>query len=244
MIETAFYTVALTAAVWAMWVRRGAWRVQWERTTTSAIAQLAVALVLIAPATEPYTGWLFWELTGRWHIGDMLGHMLALGALVSSNIAGMMRMPTMRRYMEPLLWIPLVIGTTVLMQLFWRSSVTHNSGHDLFAVPHDHWLSVYFALLWALVVYYWALNAWVALNHLGGDPRSRPVALTWLVCIGIGAGAMLGWLVPSLGAVNWCDYGRLAMCASVAIFAVGSARSWQRKLDPYRNLIRATGARL
>jgi hypothetical protein len=50
--------------------------------------------VLIAPATEPYTGRLFFELTGRWHIDDLLGFMLELGALVSSNIAAIMRMPT------------------------------------------------------------------------------------------------------------------------------------------------------
>jgi len=34
------------------------------------------------------------------------------------------------------------------------------------------------------------------------------------------------------------------MCGCVAAFSVSSARSWQRKLDPWRGLIRATGARL
>jgi hypothetical protein len=56
---------------------------------------------------------------------------------------------------------------------------------------------------------------------------------------------MLDLVITSLGWEWFNDgYGRLAMCIAVTIFAVASARSWQRKLDPYRNLIRATGARL
>jgi hypothetical protein len=81
--------------------------------------------------------------------------------------------------------------------------------------------------------------------HLrAGDPRSRPVAKAWLISIGLGAGSIVGFLIVFPGAVGWFDYCRLAMCAAVAVFAVASARSWQRKLDPYRNLIRPTGARL
>jgi hypothetical protein len=68
-----------------VWVRRACWRIPTERTTTSAIVQLALALVLIAPATEPYTGRLFFELTGRWHIDNLLGCMLELGALVQHS---------------------------------------------------------------------------------------------------------------------------------------------------------------
>ena len=246
MIEVACYAVALTVAAWAVWVRRACWRIPMERTTTSAIVQLAPALVLIAPATEPYTGRLFFELTGRWHIDNLLGFMLELGALVSSNVAAMMRMPTMRRYIEPLLWSPLVIGTVVQMQLFWRSCVTHHPGHDIFALQHHHhWLTMFFGLQCLMLGYYGGINAWCAMTHLRGDPRSRPVVLVWLVCVGLGAAAMLDLVLTSLGWWSWFnDYGRLAMCAAVAIFSVASARSWQRKLDPYRNLIRATGARL
>jgi hypothetical protein len=245
ILEIAFYTVALTLAAWAVWVRRACWRIPFERTTTSAIVQLMAALVLIGPATEPYTGWLFFELTGRWHIDDLLGFMLELGALVSTNIAGIMRMPTVRRYIVPLLWHPLVIGSAVQIQLFWHSSVTHNPGPDLFLLPHHAWLSLFFGLQCVLVGYYCGINAWCARVHLrAGDPRSRPVAKAWLVSIGLGAGSIVGFLIICLGAVEWFDYCRLAMCAAVAVYAVASARSWQRKLDPYRKLIRATGARL
>jgi len=244
MLEIVCYAIALTAAAWAIRVRRACWRIPWERTTTSAIAQLGVALVLIAPAAQPVTGWLFWEVTGRWHVDDLLGHMLALGALVSSNIAGLMRMPSKRPYILPLLWHPLVVGTTVLYFLFWHSAVTHNPGHDLFQLGHDGWLGTYFALFWALLVYYGGLNAWVALAHLRGDPRAKPVALTWLVCVGLGTGAMAGWLFPWLGWTAWYDWGRITMCLTVAVVAVASARSWRRKLDQWRKLIKVTGARI
>ncbi|MGO9928821.1 MAG: hypothetical protein ACLPLP_22625 [Mycobacterium sp.] len=244
MIELVFYAVALMTAAWAVWVRRKCWTIPWERTTTSAIAQLMLALVLLAPATEPYTGRLFCLLTGRWHMDNLLGFMLELGALVSSNIAAMMRMPTMRRYIVPMLWHPLVIATAVQMMLFWHSSITHDPGHDILQLPHHGWLTTFFVLQCALVGYYGGINAWCARVHLRGDSRSRPVALAWLVCVGLGGGSMLGFLLPALGLVDWFDYCRLAMCACVAVFAVSSARSWQRKLDQWRGLIQVTGARL
>jgi hypothetical protein len=46
MLAIACYAIALTAAAWAVRVRRGTYRIPWERTTTSAIVQLGVALVL------------------------------------------------------------------------------------------------------------------------------------------------------------------------------------------------------
>jgi hypothetical protein len=244
MFEIACYVIALTTAAWAIRVRRFCWHISWERTTTSAIAQLALALVLIAPAAQPVTGRLFWEVTGYWHLDDLLGHILELGALVSSNIAGMMRMPSKRRYIEPLLWQPLVVGTAVLMMLFLRSRVTHDPGHDLFRLPHEGWLTAYWAVLVALLVYYCGLNAWIARVHLRADPRAKTVALAWLACVGLGAIAVTGWLLPALHVIGYADYGRLAMCACVTVFSFISARSWRRKLAPYRDLIKATGSRL
>jgi hypothetical protein len=245
VIEAAFYTIALTAAAWAVWVRRKCWTISWERPTSSAIAQLALSLVLIAPATEPYTGRLLFELTGRWHLNDLLGFMFALGSLVSSNLAGMMRMPTMRQYIAPLLWTPLLIGTTVEMGLFLRSPAANNPSPDFLQLPHHPWLTAFFAFHMILSGYYCGINAWCARVHLrAGDPNSRPVAMSWLICIGLGAGCLVGWLIPALGLIRFFDYGRLAMCGCVTVYAVASARSWQRKLHPYRKLIRATGARL
>jgi hypothetical protein len=244
MLEIACYAAALTAAIWAVRVRRATYRMPWERSTTYALIQLTLALVLVCPTAEPVIGRLLWEVTGRWHIDNLLGFMLELGALVSSNLAGLLRMPTMHRYIVPMLWHPLVIGTAVQIMLFCHSSVTHAPGHDILQAPHDGWLTIFFGFQFMLFGYFGGMNAWCARVHLRGDSRSRPVALAWLVCVGLGAGSMLGFLLPALGLVDWFDYSRLGMCAAVAIFAVASARSWQRKLDPYRSLIRATGTRL
>jgi hypothetical protein len=170
--------------------------------------------------------------------------MLELGALVSTNIAGIMRMPSIRQRIVPILWYPLIIGTAVQIMLFWQSSITHNPGHDIVQFQDHHWLTMFFGLQCTLIGYYCGVNAWCAVVHLRGDPRARPVALAWLISVGLGAGAILGWLIPALGLIEWFDYSRVAMCAAVTVYAVASARSWQRKLDPYRKLIRATGARL
>lgn len=235
----------MTTAGWAVRVRRGTYRIPWERSTTYALIQLALALVLIAPATESVIGRPLWGVTGCWHIGDMLGNILELGAMVSSALAGLLRMPAMRHRIVPLLWHPLVVGTAVLMMLFWQSRASHSSIADLYRVPSPHpWLNAYFAVFSTLLVYYGGLTAWVALSHLRGDPRAKPVALTMLVCVGLGAAAMLGWLLPWLHWTAWYDYGRIAMCAAVTAYAYTSARSWQRKLDPWRGIIKITRARL
>lgn len=244
-LEIACYTVALTAAAWAMWVRRATYRNTWERSTTFAIVQLALAVVLIAPESEPVLGRLLWEVTGRWHVDDLLGNILELGAFVSSNLAGLLRMPSMRHRIVPLLWHPLVVGTAVLMALFWQTELSHNPIHDMYEIDGPHpWLNVYFAVHWSLLIYYGGLIAWVALAHLRGDPRAKPVAVTWLVCVGLGAGAGVGWLLPWLHRSGGYDWGRITMCLAVAAFAVASARSWQRKLSQWRGLIDGTGARI
>ena len=140
---------------------------------------------------------------------------------------------------------PSVVGTAVLMMLFWQSRESHHGIADLYRVPPPHpWLNVYFSVLCVLIVYYGGLLAWVALRHLRGDPRAQPVALMMLVCVGLGAVAMVGWVPPWLHWSGWYDWGRLTMCLAVGLYAVASARSWQRKLDQWRGLIKVTGARL
>ncbi len=56
MLEIACYAIALTAAARAVRVRRATHRIPWERSTTYAIIQLALALVLISPTAEPVIG--------------------------------------------------------------------------------------------------------------------------------------------------------------------------------------------
>jgi hypothetical protein len=131
------------------------------------------------------------------------------------------------------------------MQMPGRTRRVHDPGLDILRLQNHVWLTLFFGLQCTLVGYCCAVNVWCAMTHLrAGDPRSRPVCLSWLACVGIGAGSVLGFVIPALGVVDLFDYCRLAMCACVALFAVASARSWQRKLDPHRKLIWATGARL
>lgn len=245
----ACYAVALTAAAWALWVRRGTCCIPWEVPITRTIRRLALSLLLIAPAAAPVIGRLFWEVFGRWHLNDLVGHIAALGALAGSTFAGMMRMPAMRQRVESLLYYPFVIGVAVLVFLFWPSGAARSPAKDIFhlnarELPGHGWFVAYLTLLFTLLLYYGGLNAWVALAHLRGDPRARPVALTWMTCVGLGAVGTACWLLPFSGITAWYDFGRISMCGCVAAFSVSSARSWQRKLDPWRGLIRATGARL
>jgi hypothetical protein len=238
------YAVALTAIGWTLWVRRGTWRIRWELPTTAASLMLGIALVLIAPESEPVLGRALFLITGRWHIDDLLGHIIEATALASSTRAGLMRMPSMRDRIIPLLRWPFILAVAAMVPMFLRTHASHDPTPDLFLIPHDHhWIEAYFAVLWTLLVYLGALNAWVALN-LRHDPRSRLVAHAWLIGVGVGAGAMLGWALPWMHITAWCDWGRIAMCVATTVFAIATARSWQRKLDPWRGLIKVTRARI
>ena len=243
MIQLA-YAVALTAIGWTQWVRRGTWRNQWESPTTAASLMLGIALVLIAPDSEPVTGQALFLITGRWHLNDLLGHIIEAAALASSTLAGLMRMPSMRNRIIPLLHWPFTLAVAAMVPMFLSTRASHDPMPDLFLIPHDHhWIEAYFAVLWTLLIYLGVLNAWVALN-LRHDPRSRPVAHAWLIGVGIGAGALLGWALPWMHVTGWYDWGRIAMCAATTVFAIATARSWRAKLAPYRGLIRVTRAAL
>jgi hypothetical protein len=238
------YAVALTAIGWTQWVRRGTWRIRWELPTTAASLMLGIALVLIAPDTEPVIGRAMFSITGRWHIDDLLGHIIEAAALASSTRAGLMRMPSVRDRIVPLLRWPFILALAAMVPMFLRTEASHDPTPDLFQIPHHHhWIEAYFAILWTLLVYLGALNAWVALT-LRQDPRSRPVAHAWLIGVGIGAVAMFGWALPWMHITGWYDWGRLSMCVAVTVFTIAAARSWQRKLDPWRRLIQGTRARI
>ena len=81
--------------------------------------------------------------------------------------------------------------------------------------------------------------------HLARE-RSTTYAIIQLAVslVLLGALAMLGWLLAWMQWSSWYDYARIAMCFAVAVFAIASARSWQRKLAGWRGLIKVTGARL
>jgi hypothetical protein len=59
------YAMALTAIGWTQRVRRATWRIRWELPTTAASLMLGIALVLIAPDSEPVLGRALFLITGR-----------------------------------------------------------------------------------------------------------------------------------------------------------------------------------
>jgi len=240
-LEPACYAVAMPVSGWAVWVRRHTFRMPYEQATTLTIVLIATAAILLSPASTPVFGRLGWELTGRWHLDDFVGHLMLVAAIMASNSAGMMRLPSVRRYMVPLLWHPLVIGSAVMAMLFAHSRASHSPAHDLLSEPPGPWLSVYLAVFVGLIIYGNIINAGLGLVHLRGDQRARPVALVWMGCAGLGTIALLVLLLPALHITAcWYSWCRVAMCVALAVFSVASARSWQRKLDPYRRLIEGT----
>ena len=142
------YAVALTAIGWTVWVRRGTWRNSWESPTTAASLMLGMALILIAPDAEPIIGRALFLITGRWHLDDLLGHLLEAAALASSTLVGLMRMPSMRNRITAL--------------LRWRSSRSCGRCRSLGA--HNAWVSLTTSIVGPAVV---------DISHDGDARRAR-----------------------------------------------------------------------
>ncbi|WP_155766189.1 hypothetical protein [Mycobacterium colombiense] len=235
--------ITLAIVAWALWVRRGTWRIPWESPTTGAILLLGVGVALIAPQAESNIGKMLYEITGLWHVNNMIGFFCLQAALASSTLAGMLRMPSMRNRIAPMLHWPFAISVALIVALFCHSKGSNTPEKLLPHISHYPWIIACFAVHVTALLYFGTLNAWVAVSHLRDDPRAKPVAIAWLVGLAIGALSIVGLGILISGHAPWYDGGLLATCICTVVFSISSSRSWQRKLTPWRNLLVATGAR-
>jgi hypothetical protein len=239
------YGFALGAIAYCQWVRRHTWRFTWEWTTTAASVCVGVGLMLSSPFTfeTNSVGRFLFNLTGHWHLDDLLGYCFLLWGLGFACIAGMARMPDVRDRIVCRVQFPVRLAVIMMLVLFWNSHVAHDAAADMYQI-HDssYWFAAFWLVLYGAGSYLLAVISWVAFN-LRHDPRSREVAYGWIVCCVVAAVGIVGFFLPWLHCA-WPEWSRAFFCLAAGGWALVQAWAWRRKIEPYRRLVKGVGARL
>ncbi|OFJ52110.1 hypothetical protein [Mycolicibacterium grossiae] len=227
--------ITVACIAWSLWIRRVTWSCRWEVAATLNIALQGGAVLLMSPwASETLGHWLH-ALTGKWNLEDYLGHDLYIVAAsaVVYNALGRLQddhalQQTFKQYVErpATVCIPLLLVTFSL----GNGAAIYNT--DFFKVPTDFWLTTYWLLLCATLIYLLGYGA-RALLVLRKDPRSRAIANVYLFASFCGIIAcsirITTSFFPSLQPVENGTLVWIFACLCGAAFALTSAHSWRIK---------------
>jgi hypothetical protein len=231
------FLIAITTAciAWSLWIRRVTWSCRWEVAATLNIALQGATVLLMSPlASETLGHWLH-ALTGKWNLEDYIGHdmYIVAASAVVYNALGRLQddhalQKTFRQYVE----LPATVCIPLLLATFWLGNGAGVYRADFFEVPTDFWLTVYWLLLCATLIYLLGFGT-RALLVLRKDPRSRTIANVYLIASfsGIAACAVrvVTALVPSLQPIENGTLVWIFACMCGAGFALTSAYSWRIK---------------
>jgi hypothetical protein len=248
--------VAVVTTAGSVWTRRYTLPSNFDRPITLSLIMQCLALWLMAPFSEGYVGTVLHAITGRWNVGDLIGNIFLIVAVITSFMGVAFRLADeneVRAMVFQRVLPAAEVAIALMLMFFWQSSWP-KSAHpvpSLLMVPlgGEIWMRAYFIVLIAVVGYigHMALRTLITLFRVA--PGARSTIIMYLAGYALGALAsavQLGTMfVPAVrplnpgGALVWT-----LMCACVILSAIGSAWSWRRTLAPFRPLIKATGARL
>ncbi|MDH6193828.1 putative membrane protein SirB2 [Mycobacterium frederiksbergense] len=228
-------TVTLVCIVWSLWIRRLTWSCRWEVAATLNIALQGVAVLLMSPWASETIGQRLHDLTGKWNLEDYIGHdayIVAASAIVYNALGRLQDDDAMQRSFKQYVERPATICIPLLLATFSMGNGVEVYRPDFFQVPTDFWLSAYWILLCATLMYLLVYGARATLV-LRRDPRSRRIANIYLFASISGMLACTTRIVTSLvPALQPIENGRLVWlfaCACGAVFALAAAHSWRIK---------------
>lgn len=236
MALTALITITLASIAWSLWIRRVTWHSRWEVAATLNIALQGCAVALISPLASETLGVALHNITGEWNLQFYVGHdcyIVAASAIVYNAVGRLAEDDAIQRSFKQYVERPATLCIPLLLATFTLSRGSKTYARDLFALPTDFWLSVYWVLLTATLAYLLLFGS-RALLVLRKDPRSRRFANLYLVASASGVAAcvvrMLTALIPPLQgpvdtALVW-----FFCCTCGASFALISAQSWRQKI--------------
>jgi hypothetical protein len=253
---TFLIAVAVAATAISVWTRRYTLRLDFDRPTTLSLVVQCLALWLMCPFTTSCVGTLLHTITGWWNVDDLIGHVFLIAAVIASFMGIAVRLADaneVRAFVVQRILPPATIAISLMLMLFSLSRWPRLAQPvpSLLSIPGDgdRWMHGYFVVAIAIIGYIgqMALRTLVTLYRVA--PGGRMTVTTYCAAYAVGALAsavQLGTMfVPAIrplnpdGAFVW-----ILLCGCVILSAIGSAWSWQRTLDPWRGLIKATGARL
>lgn len=228
---SALIVATLAAIIYSLWIRRHTWRSRWEAGATLNIALQGCAVLLMSPWASATLGPVLHEMTGRWNVEDLLGHICLIIAVTAIIHHGLARLDDerqlrglFRRHIER----PLRLGIPLLLAVFIIADEGYHP--DLFpAHVSTVWFGAYWLVLGALLIYLFSYAGRVLLI-LRADPRSTATANLYLISAGFGVAATAIQVITAEIGIDTTLPVWLCACLGAIGFAYGSARSWHAKV--------------
>lgn len=236
MALTLLIALTLLAVMWALWIRRWTWHCRWEVAATLNIALQGCAVLLMSPLASKTLGHWLHFLTHEWNLEDWLAHdcyIVAASAICCNTVGRLTDEHEMRRTFKVCVEYPATLCIPLLLAAFTMGNGSRIYRDDFFTVPTGTWLTVYWVLLCTTLA--WLLGySCKALTVLLDDPRSRNIAIVYLLSCGAGLLACAVRVFTAFDPAMQDAAGALAVwfpaCACGAGFALAAAHSWRSKL--------------
>ena len=228
--------ITLASISWSLWIRRVTWHCRWEVAATLNIALQGSAVALMSPLAANTLGVALHNVTGEWNLQNYLGHdcyIVAASAIVYNAVGRLEDDHSLQLSFKQYVERPATLCIPLLLATFTLSHGSKVYARDFFALRTDFWLTVYWILLCATLIYLLAFGS-RALLVLRQDPRSRNIANLYLMASASGIAAcavrIIAALVPAIqgrgdSALVW-----FFACTCGAGFALTSAYSWRQRV--------------
>ncbi|OBI07465.1 hypothetical protein A5715_17520 [Mycolicibacter heraklionensis] len=230
-MTSALIAVTVAVSLHSLWVRRDTWWSRWEIGITTGIALETVALVLMSPWAATNLGPGLHQLTRIWNIQQLTGHVLFAVAVTANVYHVMARLADFDKF-RPLFRLqvqaPLLVGVVAMAVTFVIADAGYRPDGFSTLGGGGAWARGYWALFSALTIY---LAGYVTrvLSMLRSDPRAKETVELYTVSTAFAVAAIMAILSNAWSKSDDSRLIWLCTCISVAIFAHGSARSWQAK---------------
>ena len=227
--------ITLCCIAWSLWIRRVTWSSRWEVAATLNIALQGLAVVLMSPLASETVGVWLHALTGKWNLEDYIGHdcyIVAASAIVYNALGRLQDDHSLQTTFKTYVERPATLCVPLLLLAFSLGNGAAIYRPDFFQVPTDFWLSIYWLMLCAMLIYLLGYGA-RALLILRKDPRSRIIADVYLIASvsGIVACAVRITTACVPAFAEW-ESGKAVWffaCVCGAVFAMAAAHSWRIK---------------
>jgi hypothetical protein len=226
--------LAVTAAGWALWVRRHSFGSRWDGAITVGVALYGLGSAL--ESAWPAVASASYPLTGKYYLLPVLGNISYLaGTAVGLKSFYVRLLPDAEigRFMRT--WIAPVVGLAASVMLLCTLVSPRTStmpANYLYAVDLDGWLRLYFityfvsatALLWAAVFGGWRLR----------DGANSGAVIPLMLIALVGSLACLGHLVATLTGHGAPALALAGGYLATSVTALACGVYWRRRVNAMR----------
>lgn len=224
--------VALTFALLALWIVRGAWRTPWERPALINLSLQTFDIVLSLRVVDHRASMLFHYLTGLWNMEEVLGHVCYMAGMFSLLYLVADRLDMTPNEFHTFVRYRIELPATIVIPLMVAFSVPafgHERVPDTIAAEATDWMHAYWLLMcWSVV--YILVQVFNALKVLRRQPENLRTANAYLAAIAVSGICCLAFVLE-LEPIQWV----LVRCELVG-YALAASYSWRIKVREHQVL--------